>query len=108
MNLLDQAALRSDDRIVFVGDLINRGPSNRQVLDFVRETAQARAVLGNHEYNLLRHYRGEAGELKSSYRRLIDELGRDFGEYMDFVAQFPYLLELEEALIVHAGIRPGI
>ena len=108
MDLLDKAAVGSGDRVVFVGDLINRGPDNRQVLDFVQSSPQSRSVMGNHEYNLLRYYRGETRELKNSYQRLIQELGRDFGYYMDFVAQFPYALELDEALVIHAGVRPGL
>ncbi len=43
--------------IIFVGDLIDRGPDSRLVIDCVAELCQqgkARCVLGNHEYQLLR------------------------------------------------------
>lgn len=108
MDLLDKAQLHASDQIVFVGDLINRGPSNRQVLDFVETTRQARSVLGNHEYNLLRYHQGLTQTLKPSYALVNNELGKNLGHYMEFLAELPYTLELEEAIILHAGVRPGI
>ena len=108
MDLLDKAQLHSDDQIVLVGDLINRGPNNRQVLDFVHTARHVRSVLGNHEHNLLRYYNGALRTLKYTYASVISDLGKDLGRYMEFLAHLPYTLELEEALIVHAGIRPGI
>ena len=50
---------------LFVGDLIDRGPEQRAVLDIVRrmvDAGQARVVLGNHEFNAMgMAVRDEAG-----------------------------------------------
>ena len=46
-----------DRRLVFLGDLTDRGPDSPAVLKRVRaliETGSAQMILGNHEINLLR------------------------------------------------------
>ena len=48
-----------NDQALFVGDLINRGPSSKSVLDIVKKmhmNKQARVVLGNHEFNLIQQF----------------------------------------------------
>jgi hypothetical protein len=49
LDLLDLAGLGSDDRIVAVGDLIDRGPEPAEVLAFFRDHPNASSVRGNHE-----------------------------------------------------------
>lgn len=52
----------SDRRLVFVGDLVNRGPESRAVVDRVADladTGQAVLVRGNHEASLLAFWRGD-------------------------------------------------
>ena len=50
--LLDRLVFASGDRLVFVGDLVARGPDSLGVLDVVRRTG-AIVVRGNHEQKLL-------------------------------------------------------
>jgi len=48
---------RSEGELVFMGDLIDRGPDTPAVIDHVRtltDEGRARCLLGNHEYALLR------------------------------------------------------
>jgi hypothetical protein len=105
--LLDEIGVRQDDRLVFVGDLITKGPANREVLEFVRQSRNCESVLGNHEYLLLRHYHGESVELEPAHLQTIAELGKDFGDFMDWISQFPLYVDMGDHLVVHAGIRPG-
>ena len=44
---------QAHDRLIFVGDLINRGPDPRGVLKLV-EKLNADCVLGNHELSFLK------------------------------------------------------
>jgi diadenosine tetraphosphatase ApaH/serine/threonine PP2A family protein phosphatase len=105
--LLDEIEVRRDDRLVFVGDLITKGPANREVVEFFRHRRNCESVLGNHEHLLLQHYRGQTVKLKPTHRRAIEELGNDFGDFMELASKFPLYTDLSEFVVVHAGIRPG-
>src|ERR1017187_741745 len=54
--LLDRLALAKDDRLILLGDLINRGPDSIKVIDLARAT-NAIPLLGNHELRLLNYRR---------------------------------------------------
>ena len=109
MDLLDKIGPSSSDKVYFVGDLITKGPSNREVLDFLIEQKQMQTVLGNHENALLMKYRSQPVVLKRSQKKTRKELGRKFNSYMKFVAKWPLMIKLPgDGLIVHAGIRPDI
>jgi diadenosine tetraphosphatase ApaH/serine/threonine PP2A family protein phosphatase len=106
MDLLGNIGLTQGDRIICVGDLITKGPGNREVLDFVRKRENCQSLLGNHEYILLRHHRGINVKLKPEHTQAVQELGGDFADCMEWVAQLPLYLDLGDHLVVHAGIRP--
>ena len=62
----DPERRRSRRRLVFVGDLIDRGPDSPACVELVMrlvEAGMAQVVLGNHELNLLRgeHKEGNGG-----------------------------------------------
>jgi Icc-related predicted phosphoesterase len=50
--LLARLELTKDDRLILVGDLINRGPDSCKVIDLARQH-RAISLLGNHELRLL-------------------------------------------------------
>jgi hypothetical protein len=109
--LLGRVGLTRDDQLVFVGDLVARGPDSRGVLEIVRRTG-ARSVLGNHEQRLLEAWlarrSGKPGpRLGPAQLRALAELrDADFA----LIATFPGWLELGEhgIAVVHAGALPGI
>ncbi len=47
--LLDKLELKSEDKVVFVGDLIDRGPDSAGVLQKVRNDKRMFCCMGNHE-----------------------------------------------------------
>lgn len=115
--LLDRLAFsRTDDRLVFVGDLIARGPDTRGVFDVVRETG-AVVVRGNHEDRLLEWRRATLARARGEFA-LPPDLGRLHSEVANalreedwaLLAATPvtYLLEEHRTLVVHAGLVPGI
>ncbi|MBB3108294.1 serine/threonine protein phosphatase 1 [Paenibacillus phyllosphaerae] len=85
------------DRLVLVGDYVDQDPSTYEALPFIRELTEggAMAVTGNMEQALLQH-----NKLASAGSRLA--------QYVPFLEQLPYYVELEHYLFVHAGIRPGV
>ena len=63
-NLLEHARFREGhDRLVLVGDLVDRGPNSAGVLRFARKL-RATVVLGNHEAAGLRHVLRTAAQLE--------------------------------------------
>ncbi|MFC1665530.1 metallophosphoesterase [Pseudomonadota bacterium] len=56
---LDGIYKHSQRRVIFLGDFIDRGPCQREVIDTVRpmiESETALSVMGNHEYNAITYY----------------------------------------------------
>src|SRR5258708_26596507 len=58
-DLLRVVELRTDDRVIAVGDLIVKGPRNREVLDRFIEDDRFSSVIGNHDRALRQYWRGE-------------------------------------------------
>ncbi|HKA89679.1 MAG TPA: symmetrical bis(5'-nucleosyl)-tetraphosphatase [Haliangiales bacterium] len=92
------------DRIVFCGDLVNRGPRSADVLRWAREYG-AEAVLGNHDMHLLARAEG----LAPAKRRdtLDDVLGaKDRDELLGWLRARPLLWRAGAFAVVHAGLLP--
>lgn len=106
--LLDRAALRDDDRVVSVGDLVTKGEKSREVLDLFMADARLDAVLGNHDLALLRYWRGESHTLKSAQRKTAAELEDGKERYARYFDSLPLMIDLGSHLVVHAGVRPGV
>lgn len=106
--LFQRLALRASDRVVAVGDLITKGPKNKEVLDLFMTDPRLSSVLGNHDLALLRFWRGERKALKSSQQRVYDLLKAQEKLYCDYLGSLPFMIDLGSHLVVHAGVRPGI
>jgi serine/threonine protein phosphatase 1 len=105
-DLLEKLELRRDDRVVLLGDLVNRGPDSAGVLDLAREHATV-ALLGNHELRLLNFRKtDDPSHLKrTDYDTLRQLRARDW-EYLEAMPLTYYDEELETVL-VHGGFLPG-
>ena len=106
--LLEKAALKADDRVIAVGDLVVKGEKNREVLDLFIEDERFSAVLGNHDRALRRYWRGEGIALKESQEKVRAELAADEVRYSSYVQSLPLMIDLGSHVVVHAGVRPGI
>jgi hypothetical protein len=93
------------DRLVFVGDVVVRGPDPRGTLALARRL-EATIVRGNHEQKLLA---GRAGttRLGPDHQRVADVLSQDEWRTLETT---PLWLPLPHhgAIVVHAGIIPGL
>jgi hypothetical protein len=114
--LLDRVAFASGDRLVFVGDLVARGPDSLGVLDIVRRTG-AIVVRGNHEQKLLEWRDARLAWMHghASAKPPIGKMHRDLARSLrpvdwSLLANAPCFVDLpEHALrVVHAGLDPGL
>ena len=105
--LLEQVKFDStNDRLLSVGDLINRGHDNLSTLRwFYRHRESATVVLGNHDLHLLAS-RTNAKRIRKS-DNFHDILNAPDGEIlMDWLQQQPLMYRKGNVLLVHAGIPP--
>jgi hypothetical protein len=110
-DLLDHAALTSEDRVFFTGDLLSRGPKPHQVLELFRKL-RAQAPIGNHEQRLIDAHRarqnGEKGpRLSPSHQAIVQELGERDWELLEAM---PLFVDVPEhgVLMAHAGVDPSV
>lgn len=103
--LLTRLELTRDDRLVLLGDLVNRGPDSRRVIELAREH-HARALLGNHELRLLKFRR--TGDKKSLKNGDLDTFQQLRPEDWDFLERMPLTFEEPElnTVLVHGGFLP--
>lgn len=110
-DLLGRVAFSSSDQLVFVGDLVNKGPDSSGVLRLVRELG-ARAVLGNHEHRLIgAHVARREGQTGPRLNAFQEELVRSFTEEeWKQLEALPLKVDLPEhgIRVVHAGVVPGV
>jgi hypothetical protein len=114
--LLERVAFGSGDRLIFVGDLVARGPDSLGVLDVARRTG-AVIVRGNHEQKLL-DWRAAVRDLGAARALLacpIGRLHRDLSRALRpvdwrLLETSPLFIDLPEhgARVVHAGVTPGV
>jgi serine/threonine protein phosphatase 1 len=98
--LLDSGRLNSDDEIIALGDIVDRGPATPQVLEFFQTQPNARSIMGNHERKHLRSFRGETKAARSQTITRM-QLGESYTSWLKFIETFPRGLELEDAIAVH-------
>ena len=107
--LLRKLALKSRDRVIFVGDLVAKGPDSAGVVRRVRELG-AQSVRGNHDARLLQRLHAsddEKAALKPKQRAVMDSLGPSD---IAFLEACPLWLTLPElgVRVVHAGWVEGV
>jgi serine/threonine protein phosphatase 1 len=122
--------------LIFVGDLIDRGPNSAQVVERLRTynhpNVRTLFILGNHEEVLLRILAGDA-ELITKWRwfggtECLNSYGVDTvklaamsvddaleviraaipKKHVEFLESFDDSCRFGDYLFVHAGIRPGV
>jgi bis(5'-nucleosyl)-tetraphosphatase (symmetrical) len=105
--LLDHIAFDPcQDRLHFVGDLVNRGPHSLQTLRFIKNLgAAAETVLGNHDLHLLAV---ACGVSKTKHRDTFGDVlsAPDRDEVLDWLRRRPLLQQAGEFYLIHGGLPP--
>lgn len=87
--LLDVLSPDREDLVVFVGDLVRKGPDSKGVLDLVRSRPNLQAVRGNNEQKLVDGHKS------------VDSLNDEDTAYLD---SLPVVLSWDDTLVVHGGV----
>jgi serine/threonine protein phosphatase 1 len=125
-----------ESQLIFLGDLVDRGPTSCQVVERLRTLSEsrfrpARFLMGNHEEVFLKALTGHLPALKflvriggratllsygiteeeyrsSDYQEIADRLIALVPQsHIDFLSAFEDQIIVGDYLFVHAGIRPG-
>ena len=114
--LLEQLPLQPGDTLILLGDLIDRGPDSKGVIDFVfdlREKGHTVVCLrGNHEQLLLDALLDKDDQeiwLFNGGRQTLESFGASSPQdipkkYLDFFLSMPYWYETGQYLCVHGGL----
>ncbi|MBK9456261.1 MAG: metallophosphoesterase [Chitinophagales bacterium] len=127
IDLLAQLNLTKEDELYLLGDLIDRGPNSKGVIDHVMQMQEdgykVTVLMGNHEYMFLqaidetipycwdwRRYQlwikngGITTMMNFGYNR-IDDLKNLDKKYDAFVRNLTTHVELDNCILVHAGFN---
>lgn len=103
---------------IFVGDFVDRGPGQREVVELVRgmvDSGAARAAMGNHEFNALafatcdpvsgeplRRHSARHIAQHSAFLEAYRDTPQDKADALDWFRTLPMWLDLGDLRVVHA------
>ena len=104
--LLRRLELKADDRVIQVGDLVNRGPDSHRVIELARKY-QVEAIIGNHELRLLSaRKKNKPSLLKEDDQATVEQLTENDWKYLEAMPKFLYDAQID-TVIVHGGFLPN-
>lgn len=104
-------------KIVFVGDLVDRGPGTVSVLRLVMQlvhSGTAFCVPGNHDIKLVRALRGKDVKRTYGLAETMEQLSREPGTFRAEVAKFldglvsHYVFDDGKLVVAHAGLKESM
>ncbi len=100
-------------KLVFLGDLVDRGPKITDVLRFVMDAVDSGTALcvpGNHEWKLLRQLKGIPVTVSHGLQETLDQLARKDNAFRERTKKFldglvsHYVLDGGRLVVAHAGL----
>lgn len=104
-------------RLIFLGDLVDRGPQVPQVLRLVMNAVESGAALcvpGNHDVKLMRKLRGREVRVAHGLAESLAQLAGEPEEFRIRVADFidelvsHYVLDEGRLVVAHAGMKESM
>jgi hypothetical protein len=104
LELLERLAVTSSDRVIFAGDLVDRGPLRREAVELAM---RHESILGNHEEKHLLQLKRPIEKLIPDHaetRRALE------ARHFEWFRTLPLFIRLPEAnaVVVHAGVLPNV
>ena len=116
--LLDRISVTADDTLVFLGDVVDRGPASKQVVDrllALQQSCNLVLIMGNHEEMLRDAVAGRpimdiwlqvgGRETLDSYGGSIDDIPP---EHVRFLLSTCPFFETDREIFVHANLEPEV
>ena len=115
MKLVDFIDYSADDKLFFLGDLIDRGDRSSDVVRWVIDNDHV-CLRGNHEQMCLDAYRSNEGSLvwkgwlMNGGSNTLESYGEGgvTPEHIDWMQKLPLFMDLGDAWLVHAGLNPNV
>ena len=104
-------------KIIFLGDFIDRGNEQREVISIVRpmiENGSALSVMGNHEYNAIAYYteNSQGGHFREhneknlkqhkAFLKTYEDYPEEYKSVIEWFKTLPFWLDLESLRVIHA------
>lgn len=104
----------ADRKVIFLGDLVDRGPDSPNVLRLVMSmvnSGTAYCVPGNHDLKLEKYLSGRQVQVKFGLEATIAELEEESKEFKEIVQRFlyglisHYVFDKGRLVVAHAGLK---
>lgn len=96
---------KKNDRLILLGDLLDRGPDSVAVIKKAREM-DLECILGNHEAKYLKWFNSSAsGKNIRGKQEYYNNLSVEDSNY---IFHMPLSLKIDNTILVHAGVRSDI
>ena len=116
--LIERLAPQGDDTLVFLGDVVDRGPSSSEVVDRILQlgdVCQVVALMGNHEEMLWATLSGRHGMMAQWLHVGGQETVDSYGsveqiplEHLRFLVGGRTFYETETEIFIHASLETGV
>jgi len=124
-SLIDMLPLTADDKLIFLGDYIDRGPDSKGVISFlleIREQYDCVFLIGNHEHMMLDYMQGclvydPKIWMWNGGDRSLQSYGIEHaapgeldipGDHLGFLKSLAYYHQEPGFVFVHAGLQPNL
>lgn len=107
LDLLKKINPRRGDRIISVGDIVNKGPDSNRAVQLMLEYG-VEAVLGNHDRLVklaLRH--PDSPDHKKKHLKLLHQLTPEHQEWIVNLPLFRHYDDIQTS-VIHAGLKPYV
>lgn len=112
IGLLQKINFSPNDEMIVCGDMIDKGQDSVKLLRFIKSEPNIRCIIGNHEYDFLKHYWAIMRNSPDDFDKVLENLQACFPydgklldwETVDWLESLPYYIEEDEYICVHAGI----
>lgn len=111
-NLLEKEEYdKQTDKLIFLGDYIDRGNDSRLVINFIqtlqKESDNVIALMGNHEYMFLDYYDNCGSWINTGREKTLESyngFNEQFKSDVQWMRNLPLYYEDEYFIYVHAGV----